>query len=130
MDPIIVSKYQDVYASDLINFPDSFEGEEVAFKEKIRSLFYNFTLSSYILETQLGLILRITSIQGLRNDTWFFFRGKSNLASLGYIQVYDFYFRNNNPVIYSFPGIILFIIIFYKIFKIDWKNVSFSARRD
>jgi hypothetical protein len=127
---VIISRFQWVQTSNLINSPNSYEGKEITFNERVKSIVFNVTSSYYILETYHGLILRITSIHGLDKEVLTNFRGKSLLISLGFINVYDFQVKNNNSIILSIPGIIAFIIMFLRIFRIDMKNLTFSQRRD
>jgi hypothetical protein len=59
------------------------------------------------------------------------FRGTSWIGTNRSIIVHEFYEEDNtSPLIRSVSGIILFIIMFFMIFKIDFRKVAFTLRRE
>ncbi|MHA1390499.1 MAG: hypothetical protein ACTSR9_18950 [Candidatus Thorarchaeota archaeon] len=57
-------------------------------------------------------------------------RGISWLHSNGSIQVHEFYALDyTSSIIRSIPGILLFIIMFFMIFKVDFKRLAFVSRK-
>lgn len=57
-------------------------------------------------------------------------RGTSWLHSNGSIVVHEFYALDySSSLIRSVPGIILFVVLFFMTFKIDFHNLAFVARK-
>lgn len=57
-------------------------------------------------------------------------RGTSWLHSNGSILVHEFYVLDySSSIIRSIPGIILFIVIFFMIFKVDFNRLAFVSRK-
>lgn len=57
-------------------------------------------------------------------------RGTSWLHSNGSILVHEFYALDySSSIIRSIPGIILFIVIFFMIFKVDFNRLAFVSRK-
>ena len=57
-------------------------------------------------------------------------RGTSWLYSNGSILVHEFYSLDyGSSIIRSIPGIVLFIVMFFMIFKVDFKRLAFVSRK-
>ncbi len=58
------------------------------------------------------------------------FRGTSWIHSNGSILVHEFYALDyNSSIIRSIPGILLFIIMFFMIFRVDFTRLAFVSRK-
>ncbi len=58
------------------------------------------------------------------------FRGTSWLHSNGSILVHEFYaLDHSSSIIRSIPGIVLFIVMFFMIFRVDFKHLAFVSRK-
>ena len=58
------------------------------------------------------------------------FRGTSWLYSNGSILVHEFYALDySSSIIRSIPGIVLFIVLFFMIFKVDFRRLAFVPRK-
>ena len=129
-DTVAISRFQEVKTSNLLTSPKKYEGKEISFGEQIKLIIFNYSTNDYILQTEKGLKLIILSIDILNVGVQAYFRGKSYLVSKGVIEVYDFHVRNNNSIILSFPGVVVFILLFFSVFKIDLKRLSFISRKE
>jgi hypothetical protein len=129
-DTIVDSRFQEVDLNNLVNNPENYEEKEISFSEQILNINFNSTTNNYILTTDRGLILLIPSIEGLNTGMQAHFRGKSLQISMGYIEVYDFHNAISISILLSVPGILVFILLFFSVYKIDWKHLSFISRRE
>jgi hypothetical protein len=109
--------------------PLPLEGREVSSSATITAVFDNGTF--YTAEVEEGASLIFPSSIGPPSvGERVLFRGTSWIATNNSILVHEFYALDyNSSLIRSVPGIILFIVMFFIVFKIDLRRLAFVVRR-
>ena len=87
--------------------------------------------SYYSVEVSEGVTLVFPSALGHPEEGQrILFRGTSWLHSNGSILVHDFYALDySSSIIRSIPGIVLFIVMFFMIFRVDFTRLAFVSRK-
>ena len=125
-------EYQLVDSKELVDNPSKYEGKLVSTVGLIASINSSASLSANIVETEYGLIIFIPyslgHVQvGVRVDV----RGRVLLISNGYIEAIEIHIADPmNSILRSIPGIIIFVILFFVYFKIDYQRIAFIPRSD
>jgi len=121
--------YQATSEYDLAEHPTMFEGKKITCWVTIESTSVPNSNTSQIVHTKY-LTLQITLVnQTLSPDTTLIIRGTSHLSSKGYVSVEEWHRSNYNSEIISIPGILLFVISFFLVFRIDISQWAFISRR-
>ena len=110
--------------------PLPLEGHEISSSATVVTVTDNG--SFYAARTEDGVLLIFPSGTDYpQNGDRILFRGTSWVSTNGSILVSEFYPLDYNvSLIWSIPGIILFIALFFAIFKIDFNRLAFVKRGD
>jgi len=109
--------------------PLPLEGREISSSATVMAVTNNGSFYAARIEGGLQLIFP-SSGDHPENSQLILFRGTSWLSTNGSILVSEFYPLDYSvSLIRSVPGIILFVILFFMIFKIDFNHFAFVERR-
>ena len=126
--PIQHSNYASVSLLRLRDSPATFEGVNVSSKATIVLITDHGSYS--IAETEEGpsLVFAIDDVPPTRSRI--LVRGVSWVSTNNTISVHEFHTLDfYSSIIRSIPGIILFIVLFFMIFRIDFSQLAFVLRR-
>jgi hypothetical protein len=123
------SGYTVVDIKKLEENPLPLEGREISSSATITAVVDNGTF--YTAEVEEGATLIFPSAIGPPSvGERVLFRGTSWIGTNGSILVHEFYALDySSSLIRSVPGIILFIVMFFMVFKIDLRRLAFVVRR-
>ena len=127
--PIEHTRYTSIDIGKLIQNPVPFEGQEISSAATISAVFSNESFS--IAEVADGVILVFPSSVGPPGEgDRILFRGTSCISSNNSILVHEFYALDyNSSLIRSIPGVLLFLVMFFTIFTIDFNHLAIVTRR-
>ena len=130
--PLPVYEYLEIDAETLLSNPSQFEGVRITTGVTIVNVTNSTDPSYMLLETHEGLNLLYDVMLGpLQPGSSPSVRGISYMASQGYVEVLEIHFVDeNNSLIRSIPGVILFLVLFFMIFSVDFRKLGFVARGD
>ena len=110
--------------------PSPLEGHLISSSATVLAITNNGSFYSAHIEGGIVLIFPSNG-EHPENGQWILFRGTSWLSTNGSILVSEFYpLDYSSSLIRSAPGIILFIILFFMIYKVDFNRLAFVKRRD
>ena len=126
--PIRHSNYASVSLVNLSESPTAFEGTNVSSRATIVSI---IDYGSYsIAETVEGPSLSFSTGEIPPTGVRILVRGVSWVLANNTISVHEFYTLDiSSSVIRSIPGILLFTVLFFMIFRIDFGQLAFVPRR-
>ena len=129
--PIEHTRYTYIGITKLKQNPVLFEGHEISSLTSISAIVNNGTFSFAEAAGEDGIILVFHfSIGHPEEGDSILFRGISWIYSNNSILVHEFYIQDtSSSIIRSIPGILLFIVIFFIVFTIDFDNLAFVTRR-
>ena len=126
--PIRQSEYQVVDIARLKQDPVLFEGENISSQVRIVSDLGNGT---YIITTKGNNVTLLVPVAlgSLKTGDLVYIRGTSRVQTNNSIVVHQFYVLDyNSSLIRSVPGIVIFVILFFSVFTIDFKQLAFVRR--
>lgn len=126
--PIRQSEYQVVDIDRLKQDPTLFEGENISSQVRIISDLGNGT---YIITTKGNNVTLFVpvSLGSLKTGDLVYIRGISWIQTNNSIVVHQFYVLDyNSSLIRSVPGIVIFVILFFWVFTIDFRQLAFVRR--
>ena len=126
--PIRQSEYQVVDIDCLKQDPTLFEGENISSQVRIISDLGNGT---YIITTKGNNVTLLVpvSLGSLKTGDLVYIRGISWIQTNNSIVVHQFYVLDyNSSLIRSVPGIVIFVILFFWVFTIDFRQLAFVRR--
>ena len=128
--PIKRSEYHHVSIDAIMLNPSLFEGSKISTEIVILSLSSSNT--TYFATTEDGVNATFSS--GLELPpigTRILIRGVSWIETNNTISVDEYYAMDySSSIIRSIPGIILFVILFFSVFRIDFKQLAFVKRSE
>jgi hypothetical protein len=129
-DYFSTSDYASVKPEVLINNPEEYEDVLISTIVRVESV-QNHSSEFYLVETIEGItLLSPVELGGYNQEGDVVLRGRSHLASTGYVEVSEFYILDSSAAIMrSIPGLLVFIVIFFLIFRIDIGDLAFVPRR-
>ena len=123
------SEYGVVSFDRLEQNPEPFEGKKISSQVTVTQVIDN---STYIISDDgIDAILVVSHTLGtLQRGERVYIRGTSWILTNNSIVVDEFYILNyTSSLIRSIPGIIIFLVLFFSVFKIDFKKGAFVSRR-
>ena len=128
--PIEHARYTSIDIRKIIQNPIPFEGHEISSAATVSTVITNDSFS--IAEIVEGIILVLPSSVGHPGEgERVLFRGVSWIYSNNSVLVHEFYTLDyNSSKIRSIPGVLLFLVIFFTVFTIDFDCLAFVTRRD
>ncbi|RLI57502.1 MAG: hypothetical protein DRP09_03130 [Candidatus Thorarchaeota archaeon] len=127
--PVQTSEYVFVDIRLLAEDPQAFEGHSIS---SVATVVETSNVGSYVyVDTVEGTRLAIPSSEPIPAvGDRIMFRGVSSLQADSVIFVDEFYALDySSSLIRSVPGIALFLVLLFMVFKIDWKHLAL-VRRD
>ena len=126
---IQTTEYAYINLYSLSEAPAAYEGMRISSAATVSSALTN--ASGSFIETAEGVMLFLPlSIDAPPVGQRIMFRGVSNYVSDGVVTVHEVYELDyNSSPIRSIPGILLFVILFFVFFTIDFRQLAF-VRKD
>jgi hypothetical protein len=127
--PIEHTRYASVDIRKIIQNPIPFEGHEISSAATISTVTSDESLS--VVEVAEGIILVFPSSVGHpREGDRVMFRGISWTYSNNSVLVHEFYTPDAiSSKVRSIPGVLLFLVMFFTVFTIDFNCLAFVIRR-
>ena len=127
--PIAHTRYTSADIRKIIQNPIPFEGHEISSAAAISTVISNESFS--VAEVAEGIILIFPSSVGSPGEgDSVLFRGTSWIHSNNSVLVHEFYtLDSDSSKIRSIPGILLFLVMFFTVFTIDFNRLAFVTRR-
>ena len=127
--PIEHAQYTSIDIRKIKQNPVPFEGQEISSAAIVSAVISNESFS--IAEVAEGITLVFPSSVGHpREGDRVLFRGTSRIHSNNSVLVHEFYTLDyNSSLIRSIPGILLFLVMFFTVFTIDFNRLAFITRR-
>ena len=127
--PISQSEYTFVDLDRVKENPNTFHERNISSIATVESVFYLRPNSIVTTIEDVFLLIRheVYAPPGLTQGDRIFFRGTFRNNS---VSVHEFYELDySSSIIRSIPGIILFIVMFFFVFSVDFKRLAFVPRR-
>jgi len=127
--PIKQSNYIFVDIKLVNQNPSMFYGQNISFTATVESMSY--LLPSFVISTSEGVPLFLhwdspIESPAITPGDRIYFRGTYINNS---VMVHEFYVLDySSSIIRSIPGILLFVVMFFMVFKIDFKRIAFVVR--
>ena len=122
------SNYVAIGIEKLNQNPAPYEGENISSQVRIISDLENGTYIITEKGNNVTLIVPV-SLGPLATGDLVYIRGISWIQTNNSIAVHEFHILDNNSsLIRSVPGIVIFVILFFSVFTIDFKQLAFVRR--
>ncbi|MHA2296190.1 MAG: hypothetical protein ACXAEU_15695 [Candidatus Hodarchaeales archaeon] len=129
MDRVSFSPYQYVNIENLANNPLKYEGMNISSTGDIVSVQFNQSANHHVIEIEYGITLLYQGVENLETGMHVSFRGKCLVTAKIILEIQEIHVWNVIPYLLTIPGVIAFISLFFFIYKIDWKTLTFISRR-
>ncbi len=127
--PIEHTRYTPIDIREIIQNPIPFEGQEISAAATVSAVIGHELFS--VVEVMEGVTLVFPSSVGHPGEgDIVLFRGTSWIYSNNSVLVHEFYtLDSDSSKIRSIPGILLFLVMFFTVFTIDFNRLAFVTRR-
>lgn len=130
--PISFYKYTDVDLRRITQDPPMVADFNITSHATVESLLVMSGASLVFTEVGVTLVVRTDYLNThpLVSGDFIYFRGTLHTEPSLSVNVHEFYVLDRtSSIIRSVPGIILFVVLFFSIFTIDFKHLAFVPRR-
>ena len=130
--PVSASEYIHVDLERVRQDPSLVAGLNISSSATVKSLLVMKGASFVFTEENITLIVRTDDLNThpLASGDFIYFRGTLHTEPSLSVDVHEFYVLDlTSSIIRSVPGIILFIVLFFFVFTIDFKRLAFVPRR-
>ncbi|MFW9808591.1 MAG: hypothetical protein ACFFE6_04330 [Candidatus Thorarchaeota archaeon] len=127
--PISTSEYTFVDLDRVKEDPSTFNGVNISSTAIVESTFYLKPTTFVLTLEDVSLQIRhgLDDWPDIEMGDWLYVRGTYRNGS---VQVHEYYVLDySSSIIRSIPGIILFVVMFFRIFTIDFRSFAFVSRR-
>jgi hypothetical protein len=131
------NEYQNLDSSVLLASPAAYERCKVSIGVTIVDVDEQSNLQGQLLETTQSFNLFLPkSLGSVTVGDHVSLRGVSYVSSRGYIEITEFYIHDypidgvSRSLLHSIPGILVFVAIFFAVFRFDLGKLRFVSRRD
>ena len=130
--PISASEYIHVDLKRVRQDPSLIAGLNITSSATVESLLVMKGVSLVFTDENVTLMVHTDDLNThpLASGDFIYFRGTLHTEPSLYVTVHEFYVLDlTSSIIRSIPGIILFVVLFFSVFTIDFKHLAFVPRR-
>ncbi len=130
-DPFQLTQYTQINPNRIRENPAHYEGMQVSLSVWVNST-QDYDTEHVLVNTVEDIpLLYPTDLDSVDQGDRLLLRGVSRVESLGYIEVVDAYILDTtSSPIRSIPGIILFVMFLFYVYRLDVRRLVFLPRRD